>query len=70
MPVMEESRSIMTLDGSLQLESGALTPNRLDLSLVASMAGNVTLPSQSPVIQVDEKGLEEVRQALQSCAGQ
>jgi len=52
---------------SLQLEPGAPASNHIDLGLLASMVGNVTLPSQSPVIHVDEKGLEEVRQALQSC---
>lgn len=60
----------MAREESLQLEPGALTPNHLDLSLIASMAGNVTLPSESSVIHVDGKGLEEVQQALQVCTGQ
>ncbi|KAJ4409470.1 hypothetical protein N0V85_004086 [Neurospora sp. IMI 360204] len=57
----------MAREEPLQRESGAPTPNNLDLGLVGSMAGNVILPSKSPVIHVDEKGLEEVRQALQVC---
>lgn len=66
---MEKSGSSMARVESLQLEPGAPASNHIDLGLLASMVGNVTLPSQSPVIHVDEKGLEEVRQALQSCTG-
>lgn len=66
---MDKFGSPMDREEALQLGSGALTPNDPDLSLVASTNGNVTLPSVSPVIQVDENGLEEVRQALQSCSG-
>ncbi|KAK1779894.1 hypothetical protein QBC45DRAFT_123154 [Copromyces sp. CBS 386.78] len=64
---MEKSGTIMTREELLQLESGALTPNCLDLSLIASMVGNVTLPSESPVMHVEGKGLEEVQHALQVC---
>lgn len=57
----------MAREESLQLEPGAPTSNHIDLSLLASVVGNVTLPSQSPVIHVDEKGVEEVQQAMQLC---
>lgn len=69
MPDVEKFGTIMAREEPLQRESGAPTPNSLDLGLVGSMAGNVILPSKSPVIHVDEKGLEEVRQALQACTG-
>lgn len=70
MPDMEKLGTIKAREKPLQRESGAPSPNNLNLGLVGSMAGNVILPAKSPVIHVDEKGIEEVRQALQACAGQ
>ncbi|EGO61594.1 hypothetical protein NEUTE1DRAFT_77690 [Neurospora tetrasperma FGSC 2508] len=65
---MEKLGTIKAREKPLQRESGAPPPNNLNLGLVGSMAGNVILPAKSPVIHVDEKGIEEVRQALQACA--
>lgn len=67
---MEKLGTINAREEPLQQEVGTHTPNTLNLGLVGSMAGNVILPPKSPVIHVDEKGVEEVRQALQACAGQ
>ncbi|KAK3501992.1 hypothetical protein B0T13DRAFT_217460 [Neurospora crassa] len=67
-PDMEKLGTIKAREKPLQRESGAATPNNLNLGLVGSMAGNIILPPKSPVIHVDEKGIEEFRQALQACA--